>query len=167
MALILRRSWCCLSPGGSAELLEQLNERRALVLRQPTRRHIHHRLVTGEYPGRVLLARGRQPNDASPSVARVGLACDQAARLESIHSRGDRSAGELDSTTNLVYGLRSFVEKRLQDREVREALGRLDAAGGQARKRPMRFHQDQPQMGAGAVGCTLPWGGGLHGSKVS
>src|SRR2546422_9783362 len=145
MALILRRLWCCLSPGGKAELLEQLNERRALVLREATRRQIHHRLVTGEYRGRVLFAHGRQPNDASPSVARVGLACDQAARLESIHSRGDRSAGELDSTTNLIYGLRSLVEKHLQDREVREAhLGRLDAAGRQARKRPMRLHEHQP-----------------------
>src|SRR2546427_9963015 len=103
MALILRRLWCCLSPGGRAQLLEQLNEHRALVLREPTRRQIHHRLVTGEYPSRVLFARGRQPNDASPSVARLGLACDQAAPLEPIHTHGDRSAGGLDSATSLIY----------------------------------------------------------------
>src|SRR5437667_2423138 len=66
MALILRRLWRCSSPGGRAELLEQLNQRRALVLREPTRRQIHYRLVNGEYPGRLLFARGRQPNDASP-----------------------------------------------------------------------------------------------------
>src|SRR5437870_6365359 len=103
MILLLRLSWCCLTPGGKAELLEQLNERRALGFREPTRRQIHRRLVTGEYLGRLLFARRRQPNYASPSVAWVGLARDQAARLESIHSRGDRSAGELDSTTNLIY----------------------------------------------------------------
>src|SRR5438876_7102301 len=91
MALILRGLWCGVSPGGRAELLEQLDERRALVLGEPAGRQIHHRLVNGEYPGRLLLARGRQPNDASPSVARVGLTCDEAARLESIHRRGDRS----------------------------------------------------------------------------
>src|SRR5882672_11881270 len=121
MALILQLLWCYLSPGGSAELLEQPNERRTLGLGKPTRRQVHRRLVTGEYLGRLLFARRRQPNDASPSVARVGLARDQATRLESIHSRGDGSAGELDSTTNLIYGLRSFVEKHLQDGEVREA----------------------------------------------
>src|SRR5438034_11835995 len=98
MALILQLLWRRSSPGGGAELLEQLNERCALGLREPTRRQIHRRLVTGEYPGRLLFACRRQPNDASPSVARVGLARDQAARLEPIHGRGDRSAGELDST---------------------------------------------------------------------
>src|SRR2546423_1261381 len=84
------------SSDGRAELLEQRDQRRALALREPTGGPIHHRLVTGEYPGRVLFARRRQPNDASPPVARVGLACDQSARLEPIHGRGDRSAGELD-----------------------------------------------------------------------
>ena len=128
MALILQLFWCCLRRGGKAELLEQLDERRALGLRERTRRQIHRRLVTGEYLGCLLFARRRQPDDASPSVGRVGLACDQAARLESIHSRRDRSAGELDSTANFIYGLRSLVKKHLHDREVREAhFGRLNA----------------------------------------
>src|SRR5439155_18786076 len=128
------------SLGGNAELLEERNERRALDLRERTRCHIHRRLVTGEYLGRLLFACRRQPNDASPSVARVGLARDQAARRESIHSRGDCSTRELDSTANRTYGLRSFVEKHLHDREVGEArLGRLDAAGRKALKRPMRL----------------------------
>src|SRR5437016_614177 len=88
MIPILSMSVFLLRPGGSAELLEQLNERRALGLRKPARRQIHRRLVTSETLGRLLFARRRQPNDASPSVARVGLAPDEAARLESIHSRG-------------------------------------------------------------------------------
>src|SRR5438477_4639437 len=111
MASILRLLWCRSSPDGSAELLEQLDERGALGLREPTRGQIHRRLVNGEYLGCLLFARRRQPNDASPSVARVRLARDQATGLESIHSRGDRSTGELDSPTNLIYGLRSFVEE--------------------------------------------------------
>src|SRR5438552_11734610 len=73
------RSSRSLSGGGSAELLEQLDERRALGLRESTRRQIHRRLVARECLGRLLFARRRQPNDASPSVARVGLARDQAA----------------------------------------------------------------------------------------
>src|SRR5882724_564592 len=40
MALILRGLWCGLGPGGRAELLEQLDERRALVLGEPTGRQI-------------------------------------------------------------------------------------------------------------------------------
>src|SRR5438034_7358792 len=89
MIPILSMSVLLRCPGRSAELLEQLNERRALGFREPTRCQIHRRLVTGEYFGRLLFARRRQPNDASPSVARVGLARDEVARLESIHSRGD------------------------------------------------------------------------------
>src|SRR5206468_7723217 len=104
----LRLSWCGSITGRRAELLEQLNEHCALGLRERPRCHIHRHLVSGEDPGRLLFARPRQPNDASPSVARVGLARHQAARLESIHSRGNRSARELDSTANLVYRLRSF-----------------------------------------------------------
>src|SRR5438132_12241180 len=102
MTLILQLLLCYLSPGGSAELLEQPNERRALGLRKPTRRQVHRHLVNGEYLGRLLFARRRQPNDASPPVAWVSLARHQAAGLESIHSCGDRSAGELDSPANLV-----------------------------------------------------------------
>ena len=146
---LLRLLWCGSSHGGRSELLEQPNKRRALGLGEPTRCQIHHRLVTGEYPGRLLFARRRQPNDASPSVARMGLARDQAERLESIHSRRDRSARELDSTTNLIYRLRSFVEQHLHDREVGEAhIGRLDAARGQALERSMRLHHDEPQVRA-------------------
>src|SRR5205814_463284 len=118
VALILRGLCGGVSPGGRAELLDQLDERRALLLGEAARGQIHDRLVKGEYPGRLLFAGGRQPNDASPSIGRVGLARDQAARLESIHSGGDRSARELDSTANLIYGLRSFVEQHLQDGEV-------------------------------------------------
>src|SRR5438445_12263983 len=102
MDSILRLLWCRLSSGGSAKLLEQINERRALGLREPTRRQVHRRLVTGEYFGRLPFARRRQPNDASPSVGGVGLAGNQAAGLEAIHRSGDRPAGELDSPTNLV-----------------------------------------------------------------
>src|SRR5437773_10484952 len=118
MASILRLLWCRLIPGGSAELLEQLKERRALGLREPTRRQVHRRLMTGEYLGRLLFARRRQPNDASPSVGGVRLAGNQAARLEAIHRSGDRPAGELDSPANLVDRLRPLVEEHLQDREV-------------------------------------------------
>src|SRR5207237_8388851 len=73
---------CYLSACGSAELLEQPNERRALDLRKPTRRQVHRRLVIGEYLRRLLFARRRQPDDASPSVARVGLAPNQTAGFE-------------------------------------------------------------------------------------
>src|SRR5437588_8829512 len=129
MIPILSMSVLLRYPGGSAELLEQRNERRALGLREPTRCQIHRRLVTGENFGRQLFARCRQAHDASPSVTRVGLACDEAARLESIHSRGDRSTGELHATANLIHRLWSFVKKHLHDREVGEAhFGRLDAA---------------------------------------
>src|SRR5438128_1449853 len=96
MASILHLLWCYSSAGGNAELLEQLNEGRAFGLREPIRGQVHRRLVNGEYLGRLVFARRRQPNDASPSVACVRLARNQAAGLESIHSRGDRSAGELD-----------------------------------------------------------------------
>src|SRR5258707_13163698 len=102
MVLILRLFWGCLSPGRSAEPLEQLNEGRALGLRETTRGRIHRCLVNAEYLGGLPFAHRRQPHDASPSVARVGLARDQAAGLESIYGRGDRSAGELDSPTNLI-----------------------------------------------------------------
>src|SRR5258707_1122328 len=121
MVLVLHLFWGCLSPGRSAELPEQLNEGRALVLREPTRRQVHRRLVNGEYLGGLLFARRRQPNDASPSVARVGLAGNETQGLESIHRRGDRSTGELDSPTNLIDRLRAFVEEHLHDREVSEA----------------------------------------------
>src|SRR5437762_1949370 len=52
----------CASHGGRAEFLEQLNEGRALVLRKPTRRQVHRRLVDGEHLGGLLFARYRQPN---------------------------------------------------------------------------------------------------------
>src|SRR3989442_6010878 len=106
------------SLGGSAERLEELNERGAVNLRELTRCQIHRRLVASEDLGRLLFAGRGQSNDASPSVARVCLARDQVSRLESIHSRGDRSARELDPTPNLIYRLWSFVEKHLHDREV-------------------------------------------------
>src|SRR5437667_6060382 len=134
------------SLGGSAERLEELNERRALGLRERTRCQVHRRLVTSENLGRLLFAGRRQSNDASPSVARVGFARDQVSRLESIHSRGDCSAGELDPTPNLVYRLRSFVEKHLHDREVGEANLGLDAARRQTLEGAMRLHQYPPQV---------------------
>src|SRR4030095_558769 len=102
MLLILHLFWGCSSPGRSAELPEQLNERRALGLRETTRGRIHRRLVNGEYLGGLLFSRRRQPNNASPSVARVGLAGDETQGLESIHRRGDRSTGELASPYNLI-----------------------------------------------------------------
>src|SRR2546425_9346019 len=68
---------------------------------------------------------------------------------------------------NRTYGLRSFVEKHLHDREVGEAhLGRLDAAGRQALERPMRLHQHQPQVRAGAVGRLLPRCLALHPGSI-
>src|SRR5207245_10895819 len=82
------RSSRSLSGGGSAELLEQLDERRALGLRESTRRQIHRRLVARECLCRLLFARRRQPNDSSPPFARVGPARDQAAGPESNHRRG-------------------------------------------------------------------------------
>src|SRR5436190_9730272 len=49
MSVLLR------SPGGgSAQLLEQFDERRALGFREPARCQIHRRLVTGETFGRLL-----------------------------------------------------------------------------------------------------------------
>src|SRR5438876_1263739 len=90
------------SLGGRAERLEEFNERCALALRERTGRQIHRRLVTGEYPGRLLLARRRQSDDTGPSVARVSLAGDQVSRFESIHGRRDCSARELDATPDLI-----------------------------------------------------------------
>src|SRR5438034_8496909 len=113
MVLVLQLFWGCLSHGRSAELPEQLDEGRALGLRETSRGRIHRRLVNGEYLGGLPFARRRQPNDASSSVARVGLAGDETQGLESIDRRGDRSTGELDSPTNLIDGLRTFVEEHL------------------------------------------------------
>src|SRR5437867_9535569 len=63
------------------------------------------------------------------------------------HGGGDRSAGELDSPTDLVDGLRSFVKQHLEDGEVREAhLGRLDTAIREASERPERHHHHEPQV---------------------
>src|SRR5437870_2490842 len=123
MSVLLRCS------GRSAQLLEQLNERRALGFREPARRQIHRRLVTGETFCRLFFARRCQPDDASPSVARVSLSCDEAARLEAIDSRGDRSTRELDATTDLIDRLRSLMKEHLHYREVGQSnFGRLDAA---------------------------------------
>src|SRR5713101_1899442 len=158
-----QRLRCCRSAGGNAELLEQLNERGPLGLREPTRCQIHGRLVNGEYLGRLLFARRGQPNDASPSVARVGLARDQVARLESIHSGGDRPTGELDAPANLIDRLRSLVKKHLHDREIRQPhLGRLNALDRQALKRPVRLHHHEPQMRARNVGGLLSCRGAFH-----
>src|SRR5712691_8727833 len=79
MIPILSMSVFLLQPRGSTELLQQLNERRALGFREPTRCQIHRRLMTGETFGRLIFACRGQPNNASPPVARVGLARDQAA----------------------------------------------------------------------------------------
>src|SRR5438876_11112317 len=119
--------------GGSAEFPEQLDQRRALGPGEPSRHKIHRRFVTGEYFRRLLLSSRREPDDAGPAIALVRFARHKAARLESVHGGGYRSAGELDASANLVDGLWSFVEQHLHDREVREAdLGRLNAARRQA-----------------------------------
>src|SRR5207249_1314319 len=100
---------------------------------------------------------------AGPAIALVRLARHQSLGFESIHGRGDRSAGELDAPADLVDRLRSFVEQHLHHREVGEAdPGGLDAEGRQSLERPMRFHDDEPDVRAGGVG-GLPWcRGALH-----
>src|SRR5712692_443842 len=162
-----QRLRCCRSAGGNAELLEQLNERRALGLREPTRRQIHGRLVTGEYFGRLLISPRRQPNDAGSPIALVGLARHQAAGLESIHSGSDRPAGELDAPADLIDRLWSLVKKQLHDPKVGQAyLERLDALSRQATECPVRLHQHEPQMRARNVGGLLSCRGALHSAYI-
>src|SRR3979490_3240270 len=109
----LQLPWRCRIPGGSAELLEQLNEHCALGLREPTRRQIHRSFVTGEYLGCLLCSPRRQPNDAGPPTALVALARHQASGPESIHRSGDRAAGERDAAADLIDRLWSLVKKQL------------------------------------------------------
>src|SRR5439155_26047401 len=152
---------------GSAEFPEQLDQRRALGPGEPSRHKIHRRFVTGEYFRRLLLSSRREPDDAGPAIALVRFARHKAARLESVHGCGYRSAGELDPSANLVDGLWSLVEQHLHDCEVREAdLGRLDAARRQALKRPMRLHHHEPQMRARNVGGLPSCRGVLHSAYI-
>ena len=63
-----------------AELLEELDEREALGLREPARCRIHQAFVTREELDRLFFACFRQPNDASSFCQWVGLAGDEAQR---------------------------------------------------------------------------------------
>src|SRR5438874_5055262 len=93
----------------------------------------------------------------------MGLARHQASSLESIHRGGDRPAGERDAPPDLIDRLWPLVKKQLHDSEVGQAhIQRLNALRRQALERPVRLHQDEPQMRARDVGGLPLRGGAPH-----
>src|SRR4030095_8276198 len=81
------------------------------------------------------------------------------ACLEAIDGRRHRSAGEIDAAAQLADGLRTFVQQRFEDGEVREAhVERFDAALCVTRQRAVRFHEDQPGVNTGLVSSSMRHG---------
>ena len=106
---------------------------------------------------------GRQVNDPGAAVGRVIGPRHQVTRFQPIDGGGHRPAGQIDAAAELPDRLRSLVQQRLENREVRQAhIERFDAAGGVARQGPVRLHEHQPRMDRRLVGSSL-----CHGLLVS
>src|SRR5438132_29334 len=83
---------------------------------------------------------------------------EELAEVGRAHQPGDG-----DATTDLIGRLWPLVKKQLHDSEVGQAhIQRLDALCRQALERPVRLHQDEPQMRARDVGGLPPCGGAPH-----
>src|SRR5207237_7396947 len=90
------------------------------------------------------------------SVARVRGPRHETALLEPIDRRSNRTAREIDASADLTDRLRSFVQQHFQDPEIRDAhVEGHDAPFRVAEKRPMRLHEDEPDVNARAVGRPL------------
>src|SRR5271165_3129944 len=70
-----------------------------------------------------------------------------------VFSRGDRSAGEHNVSSDCIDRERAFMQKNFQHRKVRDAeAGRGDTSGIDLCESAVSLHENQPEMNTGSVG---------------
>ena len=98
-------------------------------------------------------ARGGELYEGDASIIRAGLPADKAFLFQTIDRGRDRSTGKHDIAPDGINRERPLMQKHFEYGKVRQAkTGSGDALCIHLSYGMIRFHKDQPEMGAGKIG---------------